>query len=161
MAGSRLLLRPLQPSDHDAIGDLLQRYGNFRPEEIEVARQLLDEALAKQASEEYQCVVATLEGRVVGYTCFGPVPVTEGVWDLYWIAVDPTGQRAGLGAHLQAATEQQIKSRGGRLMLAETSSLPGYAAARSFYLNQGYQLLDRLPDFYRTGDDRLTFGKRL
>ena len=161
LSDSRLVLRPLQPSDREAIGDLLYHCGNFRPEEMEVARQLLDEALADQAAEEYQCVIATLEGRVVGYTCFGPVPVTEGVWDLYWIAVDPTVQRIGLGAHLQAATEQQIKSRGGRLMLAETSSLPGYAAARSFYLNQGYQLLDRLPDFYRIGDDRLTFGRRL
>jgi ribosomal protein S18 acetylase RimI-like enzyme len=121
----------------------------------------VDEALSPTSVEEYQFVVATIEGRVVGYTCFGPVPLTQGVWDLYWIAVDPAVQRVGLGARLQAATEEHIKARGGRLLLAETSSLDSYAAARSFYLNRGYQLLDRLPDFYRSGDDRLTFGKRL
>jgi D-alanine-D-alanine ligase len=154
-------LRPLLPSDREAIGELLRRCGNFRPEEIDVGLELVDEALAKTGVEDYQFVIALAGGSVVGYSCFGPVPLADGVWDLYWIAVDPSVRGLGVGNRLQAATEREIQSAGGRLVLAETSSLPSYAAARAFYLRQSYQLLERLADFYRPGDDRLTFGKRL
>jgi D-alanine-D-alanine ligase len=160
-AGPRVELRPLRPGDRDAIRELLQHCGNFRPEEIEVGVQLVDEALARNSVEDYHFVVVTVAGRVAGYTCFGPVPLSDGVWDLYWIAVDPSQQGLGLGNRLHVATERHVQSAGGRLLLAETSSLPNYAAARAFYLRQGYQLLERLADFYRPGDDRLTFGKRL
>jgi len=157
----RVEFRPLVPSDRVAIRDLLVRCGNFRPDEMDVAIELVDESLQPTGVEDYHFVIAVLDGCVVGYSCFGPVPLTDGVWDLYWIAVDPAVQGHGVGGSLQAATERHIRSAGGRLVLAETSSLPSYESARTFYLHKGYQLLERIADFYRPGDDRLTFGKRL
>ena len=84
-----------------------------------------------------------------------------GVWDLYWIVVEPDARGRGVARALQAEMEGRIKAAGGRLLLAETSSTPPYEAAHRFYRRQGYELLERIPDFYRPGDDRLTFGKKL
>jgi D-alanine-D-alanine ligase len=158
---SAVTLRDLQPSDREAIGGLVRRCGNFRPEEIDVALELVDEKLSRGPACDYRFVIAAVDGQVVGYSCFGPTPLTDGTWDLYWIAVDPNVQGQGVAAGLQSATEQQVRAAGGRLVLAETSSLPEYARARGFYIRQGYHLVERLADFYRPGDDRLTFGKHL
>ena len=156
-----LELRPLLPGDKEPIRQILQGCQNFRAEEVEIGLELIDETIADSKATDYRFIVAANNGRVLGYSCFGQVPAAEGVWDLYWIAVDPAAKGQGVAHRLQLATEKQIRSAGGRMILAETSSLPNYADARSFYLRQGFQLCDRIADFYRHGDDRLTFGKRL
>jgi D-alanine-D-alanine ligase len=154
-------LRLLSPDDRKPIEEILKRCQNFRPDEVQIGLELVDDAIADRASSDYQFIVAARNGRVVGYSCFGSVPAAEGVWDLYWIAVHPSVRGNGVGHRLHLATEEQIRAAGGRMILAETSSLPNYADARSFYLRQGYQLCDRIADFYRPGDDRMTFAKRL
>ena len=165
VAASALLngleLRPLLPGDKQPIQEILHHCGNFRREEIDIAEELIDETLGDSHAEDYRFIVAAENGRVLGYSCFGQTPAADGVWDLYWIAVDPSARGQGVAHRLQVATEEQIRAAGGRLILAETSSLPNYADARAFYLRQGFQLCDRIADFYRPGDDRLTFGKRL
>ena len=98
---------------------------------------------------------------MVGFACFGPVPMTEGTYDLYWIAVAREARGTGVALSLDHAACEVAEGLGGRWMLAETSSTPPYAPARSFYAKAGYTLQERIPDFYRDGDDRLTFGKRL
>ena len=35
--------------------------------------------------------------EVLGYVSFGPTPLTESTYDLYWIAVDKSKHRAGVG----------------------------------------------------------------
>jgi D-alanine-D-alanine ligase len=154
-------LRQLKSSDRRPIQQILQKCENFRPEEIEIGLELVDEAIADRDASDYQFIVATRGDHVMGYACFGRVPAAENVWDLYWIAVDPEDRGHGVGHRLHTAMEKQICSDGGRMILAETSSLAEYAEARSFYLRQGYQLCDRIVDFYKPGDDRMTFGKRL
>jgi ribosomal protein S18 acetylase RimI-like enzyme len=98
---------------------------------------------------------------VRGYVCFGPVPLTDGTWDLYWIAVDPDDQGRGLGRRLLAAAEAEIRSRGGRLLLIETASHAAYSATIAFYERSGYTLASRIADYYRVGEDKLVFEKRL
>ena len=36
-------------------------------------------------------------GPIVGFACYGPTPLTVGVYDLYWLAVDPDARQAGGG----------------------------------------------------------------
>ena len=96
-----------------------------------------------------------------GYPCFGPIAGTAGRWELYWIAVDPNAHRSGLGKRLQAASEEAVRSRGGVMLIAETSTRPDYNPARRFYLAQGYRLLAEIPDWHDDGDGLAIFGKRL
>jgi len=48
----------------------------------------------------------------MGYVCYGPAPMTEGAFDLYWIAVDPEFQKHGVGAKLMSFMEEKIRELG-------------------------------------------------
>lgn len=157
-----LLIRDtLRPADREPIGRILEATGAFRPEEITIGLELVDETLNPGPSTDYRWFLADVDGAMAGFACFGPVPLTDGTYDLYWIAVDPAFGRAGVATRLDEAVEAAVRAVGARWLLAETSSTPLYAPAQAFYLRRGYRLLERIADFYRAGDDRMTFGKRL
>jgi hypothetical protein len=48
-----------------------------------------------------------------------------------------------------------------KVMRLETSSKPGYQKTRRFYLDQGYEIVGRIPEFYAPGDDKLILRKQL
>jgi ribosomal protein S18 acetylase RimI-like enzyme len=98
---------------------------------------------------------------VAGYAAYGPTPLTQGTYDLYWIAVSPDRQGSGLGRHLMDWVESRLQESGGRLLLIETSSQTRYDPTRRFYLRLGYREAARIADFYRPGDDRVTYAKYL
>lgn len=155
------LRETLRAGDRPAIAAILEGSGAFRAEEIAVGLELVDETLNPGPPTDYRWVLAERDDELVGFACFGPVPLTEGTWDLYWIAVAPDAAREGIASRLDAAVESAVRGLGARWLLAETSSTPPYEPARAFYLRRGYRLLERIADFYRPGDDRMTFGKRL
>jgi ribosomal protein S18 acetylase RimI-like enzyme len=162
MEGAEISLREtLRAEDRPAIAAILEGSGAFRAEEIAIGLELVDETLNPGPSTDYRWFLAERAGRLIGFACFGPVPLTEGTWDLYWIAVAPDALRSGAASRLDAAVESAVREKGARWLLAETSSTPPYVPAQAFYLRRGYHLLGRIADFYRPGDDRMTFGKRL
>jgi ribosomal protein S18 acetylase RimI-like enzyme len=87
--------------------------------------------------------------------------LTDAVYDLYWIVVHPDFWNRGMGTALLLHAEADLKDRQARLLLIETSSLPGYAIPRAFYQKHGYRELARIPDYYAIGDHKLIFGKVL
>jgi hypothetical protein len=52
-----------------------------------------------------------------------------------------------------------VKSQGGRLIIAETSSRPKYEKTRKFYLSNKYEELARIKDYYQIDDDLVIYGK--
>jgi ribosomal protein S18 acetylase RimI-like enzyme len=161
MADGEIVLRPLRAEDRPEIARILQDCGAFRPDEVAVALELVDETLDPGPATDYRWSVAQRAGRVVGFACFGPVPMTRGTFDLYWIAVEPQARGTGIASRLDQDVEQAVRAVGGYWLLAETSSTAAYAPAHAFYARRGYRLLGRIEDYYRPGDGRLTFGKRL
>lgn len=153
-------LRGLCASDRAAIEGILRATDAFDEAEIAVALELVDEGEAEVA-DGYRFVVAELDGAVVGYSCHGLIPLSDGAFDLYWIAVDPTLQGHGIGRALMREVERRARAAGGRWVLLETAGKPSYAATRAFYLAIGYHEVARIPDFYRAGDDRITYGRRI
>lgn len=136
--------------------------GNFNKAEIETAAELVDEVLAKGDRSGYFIVVlesAEASPAVQGYACFGPTPLTDGVYDLYWIVVDPASQGKGFGRRLLQSVEVRVRKRRGRKLLIETSSQESYAGTIRFYERSGYELAARIRDFYRVGDDKLIFSR--
>lgn len=146
--------------DKAAILDILKRTPEFKPGEVVVAEEVIDSYLCDPLTSGYNIMVAELDSSVVGYVCYGITPLTEGTWDLYWIAVSSEKQGKRLGRSLSKYAEDDIKKAGGRLLLVETSSLPGYEKTRKFYRSNGYELVARIADFYSPGDDKLVFEKR-
>jgi ribosomal protein S18 acetylase RimI-like enzyme len=153
--------RPLEARDRPAIVEIVNRVANFSSGEVEVALELVDEWLADGEASDYICWVIEDDEIVCGYVCIGPTPLTDGTFDLYWIAVDPSAQGRGYGHALTKVAEDETRARGGRLLLIETASHETYSATIRFYERAGYELVSRIPDFYRDGDDKLTFAKRI
>lgn len=110
---------------------------------------------------DYQVLVAEREGSMLGYVCYGPTPMTQGTWDMYWIASDPAARGQGVGAALVGAMEQELRRQGGRLIRVETSTTESYGATRRFYAHLHFTEEARLRDFYSVGDDLVILTKRL
>ena len=165
----------LSPRHRHRISEILHANGLFREEEIDVALELFDSALATggqdatatktntpPASSDYTFLGAfTPEDELAGFACYGPTPATDRTYDLYWIAVDSGRQRTGSGTILLNEVERRLKGLNARLVVVETSSRSDYAAARGFYLRHGYVEAARAREFYAPADDRITFIKRL
>jgi ribosomal protein S18 acetylase RimI-like enzyme len=144
--------------------EIIARGGPFRPEEISCAIELLEAALARAEGNTYEALVGCDDQddrHLLGYVCFGQTPMTETTFDLYWIVVAAEARGRGIGQALMAATEDHLRARGGRLIRIETSSLEGQGGAVRFYEKAGYDKVGVIPDFYRAGDDLVTFAKRL
>jgi GNAT superfamily N-acetyltransferase len=156
------MVRPLTREDRRTVLDIIRTTAIFIPEEVELARELIDVYLDQPGQKDYLIVVVEDgDGRVVGYLAYGPTPITDGTYDLYWMAVRSGEQGRGYGRELIDWLEAAVRKAGGRLILIETSSQAKYEKTRRFYLGLGYIEVSRIPDFYRKGDDRITYAKTL
>jgi D-alanine-D-alanine ligase len=149
--------RPMQAADLPELVSITAETGYFRSDEVAVAEEVLNAAAA--GSADYQVYVAASADRSVGYVCFGPTPLTNGTWDMYWLAVGPAYQRRGIGRRLMLLAEEQIRRQKGRLIVLETSSQELYESTRRFHRSLGYREQCRIPDFYDVGDDQVVFTK--
>lgn len=152
-------LRGLRNEDVAPLVELVRSTGAFRPGEVDVARELMDEALQRGESSGYLFVLAGPPGRPLGYACYGPTPCTEATFDLYWIAVSPGEQGQGLATLLLGRVERELEQRSGRLLVVETEEAQAYEPARSFYRARGFREVARVPDFYRPGCAKLIYTK--
>ncbi|HPQ44824.1 MAG TPA: GNAT family N-acetyltransferase [Syntrophales bacterium] len=142
--------------------NLLRQSGVFNTMEITVAMELVDEVLEKNNQEDYQTYSYYDDKKqFMGYICFGPIPMTDFCYDLYWIAVDKQARGKGAAAELVGFMEKQVGRQGGSRIYVDTSSTPLYEAARRFYEKQGYSRVCILEDFYREGDSKIIFMKNI
>jgi ribosomal protein S18 acetylase RimI-like enzyme len=150
----------LRPEHRALVLDLLRRTAEFRRDEVDVAVELVDDAL--RGGTDYRFVVDEGEGgTLLGYACFGATPMTEGTFDLYWIVVEPASKRAGVGRRLLERVEAELRGEGARLLRVETEGGDAYAATRGFYQRVGYEVLATIRDFYALGRDLVVFGRYL
>lgn len=154
-------IRPARPEDRERIHRILVGVAIFTDDEVRIAAELVDDSFAHPDKGDYIVHVVEDQGGIQGYACWGPTPLTDGVYDLYWIAVDPKHQGHGFGRVLLSFVENEIKRQRGRMLLIETSSKETYGATLRFYQSSGYEEISRIKDFYRIEDDKIVFCKRL
>ena len=87
--------------------------------------------------------------------------MTEGTFNLTMIAVRPDLQGQGRGTELTRHVEAMLRDRGERILIVDTSSLPEFDRTRDFYRKSGYTQEARIRDYYKDGDDKVTFRKML
>ncbi|HEX8618954.1 MAG TPA: N-acetyltransferase [Thermoanaerobaculia bacterium] len=154
-------IRHAANADRERIREILIATGRFSRQEVGWAMELVDSALAHPERNDYEAHVLAEEQAIHGYVLFGPTPMTDGVYDLYWIAVDPQQQGKGFGQVLLRFVENEVRRRAGRMLLIETSSKRSYAPTIRFYRQAGYHEISRIKDFYRIEDDKVVFCKHL
>lgn len=152
----------MAPADRAAVADIIVSAGNFNPAEVECAQELVDIYLSNEQQSDYRVLVAQdAASQVRAYACWGPVPLTKGAFDLYWIATHPAARGCGYGRALMADVEGRARALRGRLVAVETSAKASYAGTVAFYRCLGYEEVSRIRDFYDVGDDKLILVKRL
>jgi D-alanine-D-alanine ligase-like ATP-grasp enzyme/ribosomal protein S18 acetylase RimI-like enzyme len=158
-ADVRFDIHPAQACERDGIAALVAGTGFFRPGEIRVACEVLDDALARGPASGYESYAATENGVPVGWICYGPTACTVDTWDVYWIAVASSHQGRGVGSRLLDHATDAVRGRNGRMLVIETSGHPRYDKTRGFYTKHGFVEAARLPDFYAPGDDKVVYVK--
>jgi ribosomal protein S18 acetylase RimI-like enzyme len=159
-------IRSAERKDRDRIHEILVATARFTADEVRCAMDLVDQGFDHPERGEY--LVSVLEEpdsgprkTIQGYVCFGATPLADGVFDLYWIAVDPKQQGQGFGQVLLRFVENEVRRHRGRMLLIETSSKESYAPTLRFYRRSGYDEISRIKDFYRIEDDKVVFCKKL
>ena len=148
-------------ADVEAVRGIAASTGFFNPAEVDIAVELVEDRLAFGDASGYFFVFAEEAGRVLGYTCYGPIDGTDGSFDLYWIAIHRNHQSRGFGQVLMSETERMIRKAGGRRVYAETSGRLQYEPTRVFYERLGFFREAHLKDFYASGDDKVFYVKVL
>lgn len=147
--------------DRDHVRSLLESTGIFYPREIGVAVELIEDGLRKGTASDYAFIFIDSGNETVGYICYGPITMTDGRFDIYWIVVQKKLQRTGMGYLLLHEAEKRIIEHGGRYLFIETSSRDAYKPTREFYRKNGCREVARIPSYYADGDDKIVFGKHL
>lgn len=150
-------IRPATPDDVAALKSLIDAVDLFPSE-------MLDDMMAgyfNGGPDSGDFWLTDDDGGPVGVAYYAPERLTEGTWNLYLIAIHPNRQGQGRGAALLRHVEQALRARGERILMVETSGLPGFEYQRTFYRRCGYEEEARIRDFYKNGEDKIVFRKAL
>lgn len=156
-----MIIRLTAPEDTEPLVAIAERTGVFKPHEIAALGEVLDDYFAFNHNEGHRSFTADSNGQVAGFVYFAPVAMTDRTWDLWWIAVDPVTQGLGVGKTLIQFAESEMRKAGGRLLTIDTADTTEYESTRRFYLRVGYELAATLSDYYRDGEGKCIFAKRL
>jgi ribosomal protein S18 acetylase RimI-like enzyme len=155
------MIRKITKEDRGVLKKILEDTNHFNGEEINVAMELIDLYLRDENQKDYIIYVYEDSGKTTGYICYGRRPLTEGTYDLYWIAVDPNIHGKGIGSKLIEFMENDLNKLDGQLILIETSGKAEYEGERRFYEKNGYGVQTIIKNFYRKGDDLFVYRKYL
>ena len=149
--------------DADAIARVAEGAGVFTTEELHVVKEMVAGFFRPEARDDHTFIIYRNgnPNSIAGFACFGPTPLAQGIWDLYWICVDRPYQSNGIGGKLLENIENQLRSSGARAIYLETSSSAEYQPARDFYQRHGYECAARFSDFYAPGEDKVVYRKLL
>ncbi len=158
------MIRAAMPAETSTLVALGVATGLFTDDEADLLlRGVLDDLHGGHLGVDHHAVVWSEEDGAppAGWAYFALSEKADRVWDLWWIGVDPARHGKGGGDALMDAVEREVRARGGRLLIIETSALPPTARARRFYERRGYAACGRVPDFYADGDDKVIYAGRL
>jgi ribosomal protein S18 acetylase RimI-like enzyme len=152
------LIRSTTKTDARAILDIVEESGQFDSDGLAHVQDTLKQHLAGNGEGIW---LTADDGEPVGVAYCAPEPVAAGTWNLLmlWTRSDRHGK--GHGASLVQQVEHELQSRAARLLIVETSGLPAFAPARSFYAKCGFVHEASIKNFFSAGDDKLVFTKSL
>lgn len=150
-------LRPAQGTDLDALSSLVEKVGLMPGDVLAQSMAPYFDAMP----ENEICVIAELQGEIIGFYYARQEEMAHNVWNMLIIAVDQDKQSQGVGRTLVAHLEQTLREQNQRILIIDTSSDDQFIKTQKFYQDLGYQRTATIPDFWIDGEDKITFYKRL
>ncbi|MFL5581427.1 MAG: GNAT family N-acetyltransferase [Gemmatimonadaceae bacterium] len=152
-------IRPLQPGDAPAARALVEGTVSRTPYGA-LPLLALDRAFEGE-SDESLAVVAADEGQLAGIALYGLVAGAKGAGKLHFVTVTAAARLQGVAARLLDAAADDLRRRGGRLVIAETPDDPMTRPGLSLLERSGFVLEGRVAGFYRDGVDLLLLRRDL
>lgn len=151
-----------QLNDLEQVLRVAQSTQVFTADELSVVREMFDGVFHPNTYNDHTFLVYRQNdsNTIAGFIVYGPVPMADRIWDLYWIGVDQAMQGAGIGGALLDHLEKDITTRGARALYLETSDSEIYKPACAFYERHGFERAAHLPDYYAPGESMLIYRKR-
>ena len=154
-------IRDVADDDREALIDLCQITGLFQPNELKELSSMLSAYFEGSLDDTHKWLTDEEDGELIGVAYYAAETFADGVANLFLIAVHPDCQREGKGSKLLLHIEKELKQKGDRLLIIETSGLESFTATRAFYHKNGYEEEARIRDFYKLGEDKIIFRKAL
>lgn len=143
----------------DKMVALAARTNVFNAVELDILREVAEDH-AKHPEKGYHIIIEGAVDDLKGFLIFGQAPLTERAWDMYWLAVDPSAQKQGVGRRLLQEGEARIlKQSPSAVIRVETSSRKDYDGARHLYASSGYRETGIIKDFYKKNDDLVIYSR--
>jgi ribosomal protein S18 acetylase RimI-like enzyme len=156
-------IRAVEREDIELIKQLATDNQMFGPEEVEFFDDTISGHLDGTLPDD-RWFVAEIDGRLAGAAYVAPEPFGHLVWNLYFLATEPSGHGRGVGSQMIAAVEDHLKRLGARralVLIVETSATDQYVGARRFYDARGFDCESTIRDFYGPGDAKVTYWKAM
>jgi ribosomal protein S18 acetylase RimI-like enzyme len=159
-----MIITPVAANERSALLELSIATGLFSAEDAEgLLGGILDSLASHELPEGHAAVACrtSADGAAMGWSYFAPDAYAAGVFNVWWIGVDPAQHGTGAGECLLAHVECAAGAAGARVIVIETSDQAPLARARRFYAKRGYAERGRIPDFYARGDAKVIFSRTL
>lgn len=150
-------IRPTKQRDIPALQEVLDGTALFPREMLP---DMLGGFLSDNESEDVW-LTCEVDGKAIGFCYAVPEQLAEGAWNMLAIAVLPNLQGSGSGRAITTHLEAELRARGARILIADTSGTDDFAETRAFYRKNGYAEEARIRDFWAPGDDKIVFWKSL
>jgi ribosomal protein S18 acetylase RimI-like enzyme len=135
--------------------------GVFKDIEIDILEETLQE-WERRSDGSSTLVELSSNGRVSGFAFFGPLHNTELTYEVRWIVVDRLSRKLGIGKQLLDRVEEEIlKIAPNAILSVEISKIKENAIQDHFFINSGFTLVGRIPNFYGENDDYLMYAKHI
>lgn len=103
----------------------------------------------------------THKGKPISIAYCAPEQLAEGTYNLYAIGVKADTQSKGVGTRMMAFIENYLKVNGHRLLIVETSGTSDFELTRRFYEKLDYKQEAVIRNFWKDGDDKVIYSKKL
>ena len=154
------MIRPLHASDLVAVARLAETSGLFSADELHEVTAMAESFVHGDVDEGHVWVIHEGDSPD-GVAYFAPEGFSDGVWNLYMLAVSPDSHGRGVGAEIVEYVTDTVRDRGGRILLVETSGDASFERTRSFYEMCGFVREATIRDYYGPGEDKVVFWKSL
>ncbi len=150
-------IRKVKKDDLQYLKDVLNSIELFPSEILE---DMISDFFNNPETEEIWFTATENEMPIsIGYCA--PEKLTEGTYNLYAIGVRSDIQGKGIGRTMMKYLEEELKKKGHRILIVETSGTDDFELTRKFYENLGYSKEAVIRDFWKDGDDKVIYWKKL
>jgi ribosomal protein S18 acetylase RimI-like enzyme len=150
------MIRQTNPADFEGLIEIAIASGLF-----DASQSAMISEMIRSPGETDFWFTAEDEAGPAGVAYVVPEKMTNGTWNLLFIAVHPRAQRQGLGKGILTHVQEWLQSKGERILIVETAGIPDFDYVRAFYAREGFEREARLRDFYDDGVDKVIFRKKL